>query len=326
VLAFRKATHCAQRRLRLLAIARQRTQRLADRQRALSCSHSLSRRPIAARIVGPSRASAHLRRARPLFCSDPAARRPSASSTKTIVNVFGVESPARKYLTGIIEFAVRRTPRLQTVAVSAASDPFSREAQQGAIQSANDHGLRVVYTGQYGDDAAGIDRVATAIAAASGYHPQRRPSPRCLSDPSCARLETYARPPVTAILVTPRGRERLEMETSGVRGETPRCNFYASTRSGVGGCSTADFGQRNGVYKLKERYWAARNDRPRSRTSACRDSMGPPHSTQLRSADNSGTCRIIITQRHPPQASLWRMQCKTPDRRIRQPFATRSRN
>ena len=80
--------------------------------------------------------------------------------------MFGVESPARKYLTGIIEFAVRRTPRLQTVAVSAASDPFSREVQQGAIQSANDHGLRVVYTGQHGDDAASIDRAATAIAAA----------------------------------------------------------------------------------------------------------------------------------------------------------------
>jgi hypothetical protein len=50
-----------------------------------------------------------------------------------------------------------------------------------------------------------------------------------------ARLETYARPPDRAILAAPRRRERLEMETSGVRGETPRCNFYANTRSGVGG-------------------------------------------------------------------------------------------
>jgi hypothetical protein len=47
-----------------------------------------------------------------------------------------------------------------------------------------------------------------------------------------ARLETYARPPDRAILAAPRRRERLEMETSGVRGETPRCNFYANTRSG----------------------------------------------------------------------------------------------
>jgi hypothetical protein len=61
-----------------------------------------------------------------------------------------------------------------------------------------------------------------------------------------ARLETYARPPDRVIPVAPPGRERPEMETSDVRGETPRCNFYASTRSGVGRCSTADFCQRNG--------------------------------------------------------------------------------
>jgi IS605 OrfB family transposase len=49
-----------------------------------------------------------------------------------------------------------------------------------------------------------------------------------------ARLETYALPPVTAILAAPCGRERLEMETSGVCGEIPRCNFFTSTRSGDG--------------------------------------------------------------------------------------------
>jgi IS605 OrfB family transposase len=60
-----------------------------------------------------------------------------------------------------------------------------------------------------------------------------------------ARLETYARPPVTTILVTPQRRERPEMETSDVRGVTPRCNYYASTRSGVGGHAAADFDRRN---------------------------------------------------------------------------------
>jgi IS605 OrfB family transposase len=49
-----------------------------------------------------------------------------------------------------------------------------------------------------------------------------------------ARLETYVRPPVTAILAAPRGRERLVMETSGVCGEIPRCNVFTSTRSGDG--------------------------------------------------------------------------------------------
>jgi IS605 OrfB family transposase len=78
---------------------------------------------------------------------------------------------------------------------------------------------------------------------------RREPVPARLNDRGGrgkARLETYVRPPVTAIPVAPRRRERPEMGTSGVRGETPRCNFYANTRSGVGGCSTADFGQRNG--------------------------------------------------------------------------------
>jgi len=79
--------------------------------------------------------------------------------------VFGVQSPARKYLTGIIEFAVRRTPRPQTVAISAAGDAFSREVQQGAVQSANDHGLRVVYAERYTDDPASITAAAGAIVA-----------------------------------------------------------------------------------------------------------------------------------------------------------------
>ncbi len=95
----------------------------------------------------------------------------SGASAERIFNqgyhyVFGVESPARKYLAGIIEFAVRRTPRPQTVAISAARDPFSREVQQGAVQSANDHGLHVVYSGGYGDDPGSVAAAAAAIAAA----------------------------------------------------------------------------------------------------------------------------------------------------------------
>jgi branched-chain amino acid transport system substrate-binding protein len=79
--------------------------------------------------------------------------------------IFSVQSPARKYFTGIIEFAVRRTPRLQTVAISSAGDEFAREVQQGAVQSANDHGVRVVYAQRYAGDPAGVDAAAAAIAA-----------------------------------------------------------------------------------------------------------------------------------------------------------------
>jgi branched-chain amino acid transport system substrate-binding protein len=79
--------------------------------------------------------------------------------------LFGVQSPARKYFSGIIEFAVHSKPRPQTIAISSATDDFSREAQQGAVQSANDHGIRVVYAEQYAGDPASIDAAAAAITA-----------------------------------------------------------------------------------------------------------------------------------------------------------------
>ncbi|MFN2459685.1 MAG: ABC transporter substrate-binding protein, partial [Candidatus Velthaea sp.] len=80
---------------------------------------------------------------------------------------FGVQSPARKYLAGIIEYAVKRTPRPRTIAISAATDAFSLEVQQGAVQSANDHGFRVVYAEHYADDPAAIAAAATAIKASN---------------------------------------------------------------------------------------------------------------------------------------------------------------
>lgn len=76
-----------------------------------------------------------------------------------------VMSPARKYLVGVIEYAVRRTPKPQTIAISAASDAFSLEVQQGAVQSANDHGLRVVYADHYDADPASVAAAAAAIKA-----------------------------------------------------------------------------------------------------------------------------------------------------------------
>jgi branched-chain amino acid transport system substrate-binding protein len=81
---------------------------------------------------------------------------------------FGVLSPARKYLVGIIEYAVKRSPAPRTIAITSASDPFSLEVQQGAVQSANDHGLRVVYADRYADDP---NSVAGAAAAVKAVHP-----------------------------------------------------------------------------------------------------------------------------------------------------------
>jgi branched-chain amino acid transport system substrate-binding protein len=77
-----------------------------------------------------------------------------------------VMSPARKYLVGIIEYALKRVPKPKTVAISAASDAFSLEVQQGAVQSANDHGIHVVYADRYTDDPASVTVAAAAIKAA----------------------------------------------------------------------------------------------------------------------------------------------------------------
>jgi branched-chain amino acid transport system substrate-binding protein len=81
-------------------------------------------------------------------------------------NIVDVMSPARKYLVGIIEYALRRKPHLNTIAISAASDAFSLEVQQGAVQSANDHGLHVVYADHYAADPASVSAAAAAIKAA----------------------------------------------------------------------------------------------------------------------------------------------------------------
>jgi branched-chain amino acid transport system substrate-binding protein len=95
----------------------------------------------------------------------------SAGAAERIFNqgyhyTFGVLSPARKYLVGVIEYAVKRDPRPRTVAISAASDPFSLEVQQGAVQSANDHGIKVVYADHYSSDPASVAAAAAAIKAA----------------------------------------------------------------------------------------------------------------------------------------------------------------
>jgi len=55
---------------------------------------------------------------------------------------FGVLSPARKYLAGIIEFATKRKPRPTAIAITATDEAFSLEIQQGAIELANDHGIQ----------------------------------------------------------------------------------------------------------------------------------------------------------------------------------------
>jgi len=79
---------------------------------------------------------------------------------------FGVLSPAKKYLQRVLEMAVLQKPRPQTLAISASSDAFSLEVQDGAVAWAKDHGLNVVYANKYPDGATDVSSVISAIKAA----------------------------------------------------------------------------------------------------------------------------------------------------------------
>lgn len=80
---------------------------------------------------------------------------------------FGVLSPAKRYLEGVIDMALQQKPRPQTMAISSASDAFSLEVQQGAIDYANAHGLKVVYANKYPDTTTDVSSVISAIKAAN---------------------------------------------------------------------------------------------------------------------------------------------------------------
>ena len=76
---------------------------------------------------------------------------------------FGVLSPARKYLAGIIEFASKRKPRPTAIAITATDEAFSLEIQQGAIELANDHGIHVVYSARYPTNTTDVSAIVAAI-------------------------------------------------------------------------------------------------------------------------------------------------------------------
>jgi len=80
---------------------------------------------------------------------------------------FGVLAPAKRYLEGVIDMALQQKPRPQTMAISSASDAFSLEVQQGAVDYANAHHLKVVYANKYPDTTTDVSSVISAIKAAN---------------------------------------------------------------------------------------------------------------------------------------------------------------
>jgi branched-chain amino acid transport system substrate-binding protein len=76
---------------------------------------------------------------------------------------FGVLSPAKRYLEGIIDMSRAQKPAAQTVAITAASDAFSQEVAQGAAAYATAHGMKVVYNNKYPDTATDVSSIISAL-------------------------------------------------------------------------------------------------------------------------------------------------------------------
>jgi branched-chain amino acid transport system substrate-binding protein len=76
---------------------------------------------------------------------------------------FGVLSPAKRYLEGILDMAHSQKPAAQTVAITAASDAFSQEVAQGAAAWAVAHGMKVVYNNKYPDTATDVSSMISAL-------------------------------------------------------------------------------------------------------------------------------------------------------------------
>lgn len=78
---------------------------------------------------------------------------------------FGVLSPAKNYMRGLIEMAVAQSPKPTTVAILTADDPFSVEVADAARTLAEKSGLQVVYYQKYPNAATELRAPLTETKA-----------------------------------------------------------------------------------------------------------------------------------------------------------------
>ncbi|MBV8150934.1 MAG: amino acid ABC transporter substrate-binding protein [Candidatus Eremiobacteraeota bacterium] len=79
---------------------------------------------------------------------------------------FGVLSPAKRYLEGIIAMGKAEKPAIKTMAISASNDSFSVEVQAGAVDYAKAHGIDVVYSAKYPENSTDVSAIVSPIKAA----------------------------------------------------------------------------------------------------------------------------------------------------------------
>lgn len=74
---------------------------------------------------------------------------------------FGVLSPAKNYLRGVIDMALAQTPKPETVAILSADDPFSVEVGEAARTYAESKGLKIAYFQKYPDKSTDLRAALT---------------------------------------------------------------------------------------------------------------------------------------------------------------------
>jgi len=80
---------------------------------------------------------------------------------------FGVLTPGKQYLTGIIDMVLAQRPAPKTIAITYASDAFSQDVASGAADYATAHGLKVVYDNKYPPAATDVSSIVTAVHASN---------------------------------------------------------------------------------------------------------------------------------------------------------------
>ncbi len=76
---------------------------------------------------------------------------------------FGILSPGKNYLRGVLEMALQLDPNLKTVAILVENDNFSLEVADGAKQYAESKGLRVVYNEKYPSATKDVSSLVTVV-------------------------------------------------------------------------------------------------------------------------------------------------------------------
>ncbi|MBV8074124.1 MAG: amino acid ABC transporter substrate-binding protein, partial [Candidatus Eremiobacteraeota bacterium] len=81
--------------------------------------------------------------------------------------IFGVQTPAKRYLEGIVAMALSMKPAPKTLAVASANLAFPIEVGQGAADYAQAHGMQIVYNQKFPAAASDVSPVVAQIKAAN---------------------------------------------------------------------------------------------------------------------------------------------------------------